>query len=120
MYDEPLPNKTLRHLGELIVFIADFAWEGGKKAVRTIAAHVQPPEDMTIRTEDGGEYSGGLYIEGNDIKAGAVVRTGQGVPEYQPRERPWSSSTTKNNEPGTALKHWASDEPDEDEPPWRR
>ena len=117
---ESLPSKTIRDLGAIVIYVAELAWQWTKTVVAKVAPFVRPPDDMVVSCRDGSQYTGILLIEDNDVEAGAVVHSGQGVPEYRPPERPWSKPTPDKDEPGTAIKHWALDEPDEDEPPWRR
>lgn len=119
---ETLPIKTVRDLGALLVCLTELAWDGTKTAIERIAPFFRPPDDMRITTDEG-VYTGVVVVEENDVTAGAVVRVGQEAPNHgTPRqiERPWSSSSRHDDEPGTALRHWAIDSRDDEDDPWRR
>lgn len=120
MNSADLPPRTVRDLGALMVYFAELAWHGSKAALRAFAPLVRPPDDMEVRTADGGLYTGAIVLEGNRVATGAVVRVGQDLPDAPVQDRnPWSSP---NEDPPDELRHWAIDPRDaaSDERGWRR
>ena len=84
MDQDPLPLNTLRDLATLLVVVAEVAWEGTRRTLRRVRPYIEPPPDLEVRSSRGAEYSGVLLIDGNDIVAGVVARTGQNEPSSPP------------------------------------
>ncbi len=118
--NENLPPKTVRDLGALFLYFGQLALRGARRLLNTVAPFVRPPDEMEVHCGDGGEYSGVLFIENNVIETGVVVRTGQGIPDRDARQRPWSRPNLRDNEPGSTLAHWALDSRDEEDESWGR
>ncbi|MBX3275281.1 MAG: hypothetical protein KF729_33755 [Sandaracinaceae bacterium] len=131
-----LPLHTLRDLGLVLVFVADTALDGARRALRRLHPYVAPPPDLQIQSTTGALYTGVLLIDDNDVLAGLVMRVGYEPPPPAAPHRlerpstfgasPWRSSSPlarrfddEDEEDDSRLPSWA-DDPRSEREPWRR